>query len=605
MCGLIGSYNFDISMQDLLLQQQYRGPDASGECVVNLSTGQLLHLGHNRLKILCLTDNANQPFIDDTQQHYLIFNGEIYNYRELRQRLQAKGVSFYTTSDSEVLLLALRQWGIEAIKQFNGMFAFAYFNRITQQLYLVRDRFGIKPLYYYHRDNQLLFASTSELIAKTCQLQPNYAYLKQGLHYGIYEDHSAMTAYQDLHAVPSGSIVTFSLAQASITAQITPYYDLGQAVKQTESSIVAISDEQLLDQVAQLLQDANHLRLQADVPVAVALSGGLDSATIAAISKQQNANIEGFCFGHPHDPRSEGPLAAKVASMHAIKMHYVHATAAEWHQAISETLRAQDAPFYGLSVVAQYLLYQKIKQVGFKVVLGGQGGDEAFLGYRKFQWFYLQELIAQQNWFAAMHFFGAFSTMLWAEKYQLARFWKLRARYTQQNGQQSTLHLPGEALTVQMGSRGHLQARQIADVLQYSLPTLLRYEDRNSMFHSIESRLPFMDYRLIELACALPVRLKLKKGYGKWAIRQIMANQLPNEIRLARYKRGFDVQNNSLIDDACKTLIQTEVKAHQKFIQTFVRGNINDYFHPHALKKSQQRFAELMTLLWLSTNYAT
>lgn len=599
MCGILGNYNFDVSLQSLLLKQTHRGPDSMGFCDIKLPDGSILQLGHNRLKIICLSDLANQPLTDTAQQHYLVFNGEIYNYLQLRAELKEEGIEFRTTSDSEVLLQALIHWGMDALNKFNGMFAFAYFDVSTQSLYLARDRFGVKPLYYYANENQLIFASSSAPIAESLGLKPNYDYLKRGLQYGIYEDDSDVTAYQGLKSVRPGCYLAFSLYQLGRPKE-NPYYDLHERVANLKEDLFALNPNQLLDKVAEALQLSCMLRLKADVPVSIALSGGLDSSTVAVMAKQHSSDLTAFCFGSPDDLASEGVLAQKLASQHGIHTHFIEPNAHEWKDGFWQTLEHQDAPFAGLSVVAQFLLYQEIKKHGFKVVLGGQGGDEGFLGYRKFQLFYLRELIEKKAWLKALPFLAAFSQMLWAEKRRLFSFWQMRSKYAREQGQESALLLPGDAVDLNIGYSGDIQSRQIEDVLKYSLPTLLRYEDRNSMAHSIESRLPFMDYPLMELACALPVAMKLKKGYGKWALRELTQGMVPDDIRLARYKRGFDVTQSGHIYKGQMEQVQNKLQEKQTFFQSFLPNTaLEHYFSAEQLQQSQQRFVELSTLLWL------
>jgi len=601
MCGILGLYNFEFPIAPLLLKQHHRGPDAAEHCTLTMPNGNVLQLGHNRLKIICLSDTANQPMCDESEQHFLVFNGEIYNYLDIQKELKSLGIVFRTTSDSEVLLLALKQWGMAALEKFNGMFAFAYFNNHSKILYLVRDRFGVKPLYYFYDGQRLMFASTSKVIADSLTLQPDYRYLKKGLQYGIFEDDSELTAYQDLKSILPGSYLQFSLSSSSsLQMKSYSYYQLQAQVDVANELIRDWNYKQVQESVIELLTDANRQRLRADVPMAVALSGGLDSSTIAVLAKQEYSTIQAFCFGDPNDKYSEGLLAKKLANKHQIQTQFVSPTDEEWKDAFWQTLAHQDAPYAGISVVAQHLLYKKIKEYDFKVVLGGQGGDEAFLGYRKFQLFYLKDLVAKKQWLQATQYFGGFSQMLWAERSRLLQFWRLRSKYATQQHSSSGLQLPGEKVDLSLGFAGNMQTRQIADVLQFSLPTLLRYEDRNSMAQSIESRLPFMDYRLIELACAIPVNMKLKKGYGKWIIRESMADLVPNEIRLARYKRGFDVVQGESVFNLLSGSIHKKLNEKKDYFQQFLPGkDLYGYFNPVQLNQSPQRFTELMTLLWL------
>lgn len=600
MCGIVGSYNFDIPMDAFLASQMHRGPDFFASETYALPNGKVLQLGHNRLKIICLSDDANQPFTNASRQGYLVFNGEIYNYRELKIELEREGVCFGTTSDTEVLFQVLNHWGVDGIQRCNGMFAFAYFDARDNTLLLVRDRFGVKPLYYYLDNHRLIFSSTSAPVARHCELSPDFMYLKQGLQYGVYEDGSARTAYKGLHAVPAGHVIQFNLLAKTLKPKTVCYYDLNARVAAARDVIQAFTTNQLEEEVRELLYDANKLRLRADVPVAVAMSGGLDSSGIAAISKQQQAHLEAFCFGSPQDEQSEGLLAQQVASMHDIKLHFVEPKADEWLDAFWQTLHHQDAPFPSLSVMAQHLLYKKIKEAGFKVILGGQGGDEAFLGYRKYQFFYLKELLNAREWRSVASFGLGLSQMLWAEKRQMATFLKNSVRYTHASGRAVGLNLPGDMAALQVGSPGDVRDRQIADILQFSLPTLLRYEDRNSMAHSIETRLPFMDYRLIELACALPIREKLNKGYGKWMLRTMLEKQVPAKIYKARYKRGFDVTRNQSIRKTLGLELRGQIQKATPVLEAYMTEKPCDYFSPSQLEKSEHRFGELVTALWLA-----
>tara|TARA_R110002126_G_scaffold187410_2_gene336083 strand:+ start:2198 stop:4009 length:1812 start_codon:yes stop_codon:yes gene_type:complete len=600
MCGIVGSYNFDIPIDDFLASQMHRGPDFVGSETHLLPHGKILQLGHNRLKIICLSDEANQPFKNASRSGYLVFNGEIYNYRELKIELEREGVCFQTTSDTEVLFHVLHHWGIDGIQRCNGMFAFAYFDTRDNTLLLGRDRFGVKPLYYYLDNQRLIFSSTSAPVAKHCGLLPDFMYLKQGLQYGVYEDASSRTAYKNLHAVPAGHVLQFNLLETKLKPNIIRYYDLKARVASAGEAIQGFTAHQLEDEVRRLLYDANKLRLRADVPVAVAMSGGLDSSGIAVISKEQQAHLEAFCFGSLQDKQSEGFLAQQVASQHDIKLHFIAPKADEWGDAFWQTLHHQDAPFPSLSVMAQHLLYKKIKDAGFKVILGGQGGDEAFLGYRKYQFFYLKALLQAREWTSAASFGLGLGQMLWAEKRQMATFLKNSVRYTQASGRAVGLNLPGDMASLQVGASGDVRDRQIADILQFSLPTLLRYEDRNSMAHSIETRLPFMDYRVVELACALPIREKLNKGYGKWILRKILDKQVPAQICKARYKRGFDVTQNQAIRKTLGLELREHIQKVTPVLEAFITEKPCDYFSPAQLEKSEHRFAELTTALWLA-----
>ncbi len=603
MCGIAGSYNFPVDINAFLHSQNSRGPDASQYVSLTTLGGESLTLAHNRLKIICLSDEANQPFSDKDGQFFLSFNGEIYNYLELKAMLEAEGVSFKTASDTEVLLRALMLWGMDALQKLNGMFAFAFYNKKEQSLYLVRDRFGVKPLYYFKDRQKLLFASTSQYMAQILQLKPDFQYLKKGLHYGIYEDGSSMTAYEQLYSVKAGHFIKFKLGHA-FDAQEYQYYDINERIEICRSKNQLLSYEQCSALVYETLNDASSLRLNADVPVSLALSGGLDSTSVASLAENNDKDIEAFCFGSIDDRHSEGPLVHDFISRKRIKTHFINPEHEAWEQAFWSTLAAQDAPFAGLSIVAQHLLYQFIGKHGFKVVLGGQGGDEAFMGYRKFQLFYFKELIERKKWSQSIRFLHFFAQMLWSERSRIKMFWSIRKRYSSPAGEHSFLQLPGESESLGLGYSGQILKRQVDDIMKYSLPTLLRYEDRNSMASSIESRLPFMDYRVIELGAALPVDMKLHRGFGKWIVRDMMKGKIPDNIRLAKYKRGFDVSGCKALYEHLFPSISDNLHMKKDFYSDFIGiANAEQYFSPEQLVKYPQRFRELTTLLWLGMRY--
>lgn len=599
MCGIAGILNFDFSIHSLLNAQDYRGPDAMGIELIEIDAQQSLQLGHNRLKIIDLSDQANQPWVDTSKTHYLVYNGEIYNFRELREELVAQGQIFVTQSDTEVLFKALIVWGREAVNKLDGMFAFAFYNQNTKSLWLGRDRFGVKPLYYHYQDGRLVFASTSQAIAGHLGLKPNHRYLSRGLQYGIYDTQDEQTAYEHLNIVPAGHVLELQDRDKWLP-KLRQFYDFRSKIMQKRRAIAGYSKAELLTLVTQQFQRACQKRLVSDVPIAIALSGGLDSSAVSATVAASNQEIEAFCFGNPEDRKTEGYLAQALAQQCKIKIHFVKPKAEDWVSAFWHTLEIQDAPFAGLSIVAQNLLYQAIHQLGYKVVLGGQGGDEGFLGYRKFQLFYLRELIDNKAWMKTACQMLMFSKMLWAERSRLALYWQIKSRYHRQSGESVHLKLADRQILSDIGYTGDLGQRQIEDVLNYSLPTLLRYEDRNSMGHSIESRLPFLDYQLMELACALPTDLKLHDGYGKWMLREMMNSKIPDSIAWARYKRGFDVTEQKTIYQQLQPSIQAELKAHADFYRSLTGSkDLQAYFSADALVRSPHRFIELTTVLWL------
>ncbi len=611
MCGISGVYAVHLTDQhhqmiDAIIESQLpRGPDYQAKEVIHGKQSEIL-LGHNRLSIIDLSEQANQPMWDVTGRYCIVYNGEIYNYLELRDELKKAGLRFHTQSDTEVILNAFAYWGIHALQYFCGPFAFALFDREKEITWLCRDRFGVRPLYYVQQNQTIYFASTTSVLANSFHLKPNHAYIAKGLQYLIYEDDSALTPYDGMLAVPAGSYLIAQFDQKKIlTSFVHRYYDLTEQVQHTIETLPLNKDD-VSTLIDQQFKKAVDIRLRTDVPLAISLSGGLDSSSVAALVSERHEHTIGFSFGHPDVKHSEGPIVAHCAKYLNIEMEYVWPTADEIIEGLYKTVSIQDAPFSTLSMVAQYLLYQRVRHAGIKVLLGGQGGDEAFMGYKKFLFFWMKQLIDEKKYFSSAKqawqcLPGFFSNMA-----SFKTYWQHRHRYLQK--QQKNLS-PSSVLTLSdtiqlqlnQGSQ-RLWQRQLQDITQFSLPTLLRYEDRNSMSHSVESRLPFMDHRLIEIGLALPTHLKLRAGYGKWIIRKIMQNKIPDNIRLARYKRGFDISLSELLKKGLGESIRATLKENRSILSDFLSTSINihQHFSDQQFLQRPATMSEAISLLWLN-----
>lgn len=608
MCGISGVYARIINEQHqqlinaIIKYQISRGPDFSTSLFVKAALAETV-LGHNRLSIIDLSQHANQPMWDVTKRFCIVFNGEIYNYVELRDDLKKHGLFFQTKSDTEVILNAFAHWGIDALQYFRGPFAFALFDVEKSEIWLCRDRFGVRPLYYVIQNNILYFASSVKVLASHFNLKPNLHYIAKGLRYLVYEDGSEISPYEQLYALPSACFLHAKLNNATLKYSIKAYYDLTANVQNCIDTLSASSSSDFFSKITDRFTTAVQLRLRTDVPLAISLSGGLDSSSVAALVKQNHEQTIGFSFGHPSHRVSEGAIVANCANFLNIKMHYVWPSTTEMVAAFEKTLSAQEAPFSSFSIVAQYLLYKKVRQEGVKVLLGGQGGDEAFMGYRKFLLFSLQQQLRQQNYFHFAKQLFYLIPMLFAEMKALPRYFQHRHRYTKKNQlDNSVLNLPNHSLDLN-NVEPELWKRQSQDIMRFSLPTLLRYEDRNAMAHSVESRLPFLDHELIELALALPESLKIHRGYGKWIMREIMHDKIPDAIRMARYKRGFDVPLQTLLKHDLGKYIRAQLEEKKQNISEFLRqpNKINEIFSDQQLLSRPNAMGEAISLLWLAS----
>ena len=609
MCGIAGAIqpregtaDFGPLIEEITQDQHPRGPDF--RAIEEASSHSLKAVfGHNRLAIIDLSANANQPMWDAARRLCLIYNGEIYNYVELREQLRSLGHEFSTTSDTEVILEAYRAWGDEAFERFNGPFAFALFDLESERIVLARDRFGVKPLFYVADRDRVVFASTAGVCCRSLGLSPDPGYVAAGIAHGVYDD-AAVAPFVGLSAVAPGTLVsvTANLGGALRTVGRV-FYDLHDRVGSMVSDLAVEKEAALLDRLICLIDDAVGIRFRADVPVAVSLSGGLDSTSIATLASAQLGELIAFTFGDHTDPHGEGGIVQDFAAAQGISVKYVKPSDNDVAAAFLPTLQAQGAPFNSASVMAQYLLYEQVAAAGVRVLLGGQGGDEALMGYRKFQLFQLRERLGKRDYRETIELLPGLAKMLVAELPQARNYARVWHRY-RDGPRHSALGLPTTAASSPhwLGDTEHLWERQVRDVTSTSLPSLLRYEDRNSMAHSVESRLPFLDYRLIEFAIALPASMKIRDGYGKWILREAMRGRVPDRIRLARNKRGFDVPQARWIERGLGKSIREALheRRHDIEARTAVPLDVDTAFSDRRLIHTPTTFAEATALTWIA-----
>jgi asparagine synthase (glutamine-hydrolysing) len=552
MCGITGAIEFanlnklDFKNgSDLHNYIASRGPDFYGYTSIYIQDYKVT-FGHSRLAIIDLSVASNQPMISTNGRYMLTFNGEIYNYREIKKELIALGFLFTTEGDTEVLLKAWEAWGQACLPKFNGMFAFGIFDKQNQELFLVRDRFGVKPLLYGDLGNgQLLFSSSITAVARQVGEDLDLEYCSNGIRFGFFEGNKDSSPFKKVKYVMPGCILKCSIG-SNLSVEEKVWYSLEEEVNKKVAELVNYSDDELIEQSKSIIKDATNLRLRSDVPLAVSLSGGVDSSSIAAIAKKEANHLVGFCYGSPKNIKSEGPIVEAFVKTKGIDIHYIYPeySSNQLGDLLERTMAAQEAPFLGLNVLAQQEIYKEVQQQGFKVLLGGQGGDEIFAGYRKFFFIALQNAWGDGKILESLSYLYSFGILLLQGLGDYKLYWQQRNRYLKKTGKDLSFltNLPLNPIDL----LGHttIRKRQILDVQQYSIPSLLRYEDRNSMSFSIESRLPLMDYRLVEFAIALQDRMKIKQGYGKWALRESMKSEVPAYILKNRVKRGFDVTQN-------------------------------------------------------------
>ncbi len=562
MCGIAGIVSLDgfdaRTLVEMTQMIRYRGPSGYGFAYISPGTNTIVDVHHNeesppastpilglgnrRLAILDVSSAGNQPMCTEDDAFCVTYNGEIYNYKELRVELEQLGHRFRTGTDTEVLLRSYQQWGEQCLQRFNGMWSFALWDRAKQTLFCARDRFGVKPFYFAALDRSFYFASEMKqvLLASGMKRRANAQVVAHFLEWGL-QDHLKETLFEGISQLQGGHSLKLQL-RSPLRPEIACYWSLktGPELNLTEAEATA--------EFRDRFHDAVSLRLRSDVPVGVCLSGGLDSSAILcqakAISPQTDFQSFSACFeDHAIDEREYISAALQATQ---ISGHWTFPEGhAFWKQADTIAYH-QDAPIGGSSVFAQWKVMESAKQNSVPVVLGGQGGDEALCGYQKYYLFHLWHLFrrADPRFFResiswARNGTSSSWTMGSVSRY-LPDFFRQRFSLTERMAS-SQLQKVAREISSFIGAGSSIAERQKTDVQQSSLPTLLRHEDRNSMAHSVESRLPFLDYRLVEFAIRCPTTMKLRDGWTKWILREALRDTLPEKIRLRKTKLGFSV----------------------------------------------------------------
>jgi asparagine synthase (glutamine-hydrolysing) len=529
--------------------QQHRGPD--GQTVQRLKVGRWhVGLAHQRLAIIDLSDAGAQPMLSPSGRSLLTYNGEVYNYLELRSELEGRGVVFRTHTDTEVVAAACEEYGIaQALQRMNGMWAFLWIDLEEQRIYVARDRFGVKPLYLYQRDG--VFACASEIktlvraLALRCEVNVRAVatYLL-----ALQQDTSEETFFEGVLKLAPGHYAELDGAAGTPVPRISRYWILDGATEPP-------SETAAIEETRALLTDAARLRLRSDVPVGLLLSGGLDSSAIAALVSERLGPDSDLTFiSAVSDDRDtdESPFIHTVARHLARPVTEVRLDfpAEQILPLIGRVTEQCDEPIGSFSCVAQNLLMQRAHERGVTVLLSGQGADEVFCGYRKYAAFQLQALARAGHWLAAMRLFAAFVQ----QRTVLNQFTMAEARrYLPHWLVPSSPQVTGPALEGQsllcppLGARDDLRDRQRADVESLSIPALTHWEDRNSMAWSREVRNPFLDYRLVRFGVNLPMTLKVRSGWTKYVLRRAVASSLPPSIVWRRDKRGFSTPEARLL----------------------------------------------------------
>lgn len=586
MCGIFGYCSADGELPELELLNRCRdslrrrGPDMSGAF-----EDRGVYLGFRRLAILDLSTDANQPMTSVDGRYTIVFNGEIYNFLELRAELEREGHLFRTHSDTEVLLGLYARSGTRGLEKLNGMFAFAVYDRVERTILLVRDRLGVKPLYYWRQGRTLAFASEMralrELPGFPGELDPEAL--------GLYFCGGAVpewtSVYAGLSKLYPGCWVRYEIDTGRVDGPVA-YWDLPQPGEHEGRS-----EEQWLDEIEALLWDATRIRLRSDVPLGVFLSGGIDSGLVAAAAARQVRGLSSLTIGYAGEPEDETSLALATARHLGLNPITRNLEVQEGMRALPQIMGYFDEPFADASALPTSLICEAARR-DFTVVLSGDAGDEVFGGYTHYlrawqcRWINsVPDWLRRPAGSLLARFAGADSTSKrffrrlghpaglsgfggpvypyhdWVRSCLKPEFVVSPERLLELYQQ----HNPSwvGASTIDLAQR--------IDMRNYLLEDILTKVDRMSMMHSLEVRSPFLDYRMVELGLRIPSRLRVKNGENKYLLRKLAARHLPQAVCRAP-KQGFVIPFRAWLNEAGPALMPVLRETHNGCPDPFVEG---------------------------------
>ncbi len=547
MCGITGIYSqCQITENDVDIVrrmndvQKHRGPDEEG-----LQRSDCCVLGHRRLSIIDLSDAGHQPMADSSGRYWITFNGEIYNYIELRHKLEQLGFTFNSSTDTEVLLKMYIRYGVDSLSELNGMFAFAIHDMQENHIFFARDRFGIKPLYYTIVESKLIFASEIKSLRSipSLKLSVNYQALFDYLIFNrtdVYDE----TFLNEIKRVPKGHHGTFEDGSIRITRWWNPE-DYTCSCKQPSNF------EDIVAEIDRILVSSVQFRMQSDVPVGSCLSGGLDSSILTGILYCNDLAEEGFKTftasfpGHQIDETSYIDLLNKKYPF----MNYRTLPDAEGAmENLNDFVYANDEPTTNPSFYSQYEVMRLARNEGVTVLLDGQGGDESFAGYQYFHGFYLTGLWQKGRYLKLLHELinviirrqdkTAWQTFIFQILPDYIRILILSKSLSYIKPQFFNDYINSSIIFNNFFDAQDLNTSLIRH-FQYKLEHLLRIEDRNSMMFSVEARVPYLDHRLVQYVLSVNENLKIMSGQTKYLQKQAVGNYSINEILNRKDKIGF------------------------------------------------------------------
>jgi asparagine synthase (glutamine-hydrolysing) len=590
MCGITGFISTGGSISankyyEAHLKIAHRGPDDEGFFAINgsdeihfkgndsapdfsnlkhVNTADNVHLifGHRRLSIIDLSSAGHQPF--EFNGYIITYNGEIYNYIEIKSELEALGVVFKTSTDTEVFIASYITWGVNAFKKFNGMWAAVIYNIETKEVVFSRDRFGVKPLYYAVEDDGVYFSSEIKFFKELIDISNvNSNAVFQYLRYSEV-DYSKDTFFENVKQILPGN---YAVLNSGVVEQ-KEYWN--------SSDLLNLDNEK--NSLEKLFSESVSIRLRSDVKVGALLSGGIDSSLIIAFIKELRGldEFESFSAVFKEEAFSEKKFIDKTALLHNFTPTFIYPEATDLLKNIHDLIYIQELPFRSLSVLSQYLIYKEVGSASnIRVLLNGQGADEIFTGYTEHYYYYFLSLIKSFKFltflnevlkFKEMKSLSFFSIIKNGLKVVFSNYFVFENKYNLFNSSFDKARSDSPFISP-------LKNKLYGNLNFSALREYLRYEDRNSMKFSLESRLPFLDFRLVKAAFSLRDSEYIKDGLTKFQLRKMGQSRLAEDVRLRKDKTGFVSpqelwQKNELKGELDKCFMDIEKYGLFDFINT-------------------------------------
>lgn len=602
MCGICGYINnnnrynnYDL-IREMNKQIKHRGPDDEGYYI-----DDDIVLGQVRLSIIDLSSEGHQPMVDVSDKFIIVFNGEIYNFREIRSELELLGYTFFSNTDTEVILYSYKEWGKNCVKKFNGMFAFAIWEKENKALTLFRDRVGIKPLYYFYDNNNFVFSSELKGIIqypefeKKINLDSLYMFFTFGY---IPSPHSI---YNNVYKLEAGSYIEFNGGQI----RKERYWDMIDI--SSKKKLEYNSEKEILDELERILRLAVERNSISDVPIGAFLSGGIDSSLVVSLLQSfSNENIKTFSIGFNDDKYNEAEYAKNIAEYLGTDHTELYVNDEDLMDMIDDIVNYYDEPFSDSSSIPTMLVSRLAKE-SVTVVLSGDGGDELFCGYKHYSYLRKLGILHKLPHFARK----AFSKIVKRSNDKLAYVLETDDDFSDMVLRMKSI-IPSDKLEKLLLNPGGIdrtiafftpykkmtkanieEIDMVSDFSQYMVDDVLTKVDRASMKYALEARVPILDHNVVEYAQCIPLNLKYKNGEFKYILKELLYRYIPKEM-LDRPKKGFSVPLSSWINGPLKNEIDHFLS--KDFIE---KQGVFNYFEINKMRNDGQLKADQVWSIYI------